>query len=276
MKHYVFGYGSLICQESRAVTAEALGSKDTTGIPVRVLNWVRAWNIRGPNTYLGVQRMEGNATDADTFSCVGVLCPLPSSDDEEVLKALDKRERGYTRQRLDLASIMPVMELLIANESSNDEISQQEREETIHDKFYKNTFLDNKTNATETEDANESEVCVWIYVPMPQYTALASTKFPILQSYVDICMKGCLSISKAFTKEFVQGTYGWYPGDSQRCEFIPTSEKDESWDDPLSSCWVGDRKSPVYVRADKEYALENADALDEAFGPSLTRRRHEI
>ena len=279
MKHYVFGYGSLICSKSRAITVEALGGSDYSGIPVRLRKWIRAWNIRGPNTYLGVQSLEDEtAKSASTFSCVGLLFPLPSNQDdhEESLTALDKRERGYIRQRVRLELIEPVMDLLVAQDT-NKEVDQQERESTIYDHYYKNTFLDSSANREDLAgETTESEVRVWIYVPIPKYTVLANNNFPFLQSYVDVCMRGCLAISRAFADEFVEGTYGWYPGDSRRCEFITTKDQDEDWDSPSSSCWVNDREKPKYSRANKEYALEHTDALDAPFGPNLVSRRETI
>lgn len=281
MKHYVFGYGSLICAKSRAITVEALGGSDYSGIPVRLRKWIRGWNIRGPNTYLGVQSLEDETVEsANTFSCVGLLFPLPSTEDdhEESLKALDKRERGYTRQRVKLDLIEPVMDLLLTKDAEDKEIDQGERESAIRDQYYKNTFLENYSASEEdlVGEITESDVCVWIYVPIPKYTVLANNEFPFLQSYVDVCMRGCLAISRAFANEFVEGTYGWYPGDSRRCEFITTKDQDEAWDKPTSSCWVNDREKPKYSRAYKEYALEHADALDAPFGPVLVSRREAI
>lgn len=258
MRHYVFGYGSLICSESRATTAAALGGSDTSGIPVRLANWVRLWNVRGPNTYLGVQ-----SVDDSKCSCVGVLFPIPSSSDDhdEVLEALDRREGGYNRERVNLELIERVDDLLESKDV---------------DGYYKDTFLqDTKSNKGVTA-SKVNDVCVWIYVPKPKYANLASTEVTILQSYVDICLKGCLSISKDFTAEFVKGTYGWYPGDSRRCEGISTDDQDETWEDPTSSCWIDDRMHPLYIRADKEYALENIEVLDASFDASVLDRRREI
>jgi len=110
---------------------------------------------------------------------------------------------------------------------------------------------------------------------------MAHQKYPILQSYVDIVLRGCLSISKSFAKEFVEGTYGWYPGHrfsySNSCSLhddIPSSSDDNyhykgnnnnnSNDvNDNESCWINDRKYPFYVRADKKFSLENSDKLDE-------------
>jgi len=293
MRHYVFGYGSLICSESRAVTAAALcGSDGDIGgaIPVRLKNWVRLWNVRGrnTNTYLGVQSIEtrGAATSRSQppRSCVGVLVPLPSSnDDDEALKALDRREAAYKRQRVDLGSIERVDDLLIDEDGyTSDNESEmgndiQENKEAIHNKYYKDTYLwkrppGNDANANESEE----EVCVWVYVPVEEYTGMARAENPILQSYVDVCVKGCLSISKAFAKEFVDGTYGWYPGHSHHdgnTNDETENDNEEGAGDDSSFCWIDDRNDPMYIRANKEYSLENSKALDAVFDPIILRRR---
>jgi len=298
MRQYVFGYGSLICSESRAVTAAALGgsSSDTDdnageprSIPVRVKNWVRLWNVRGYNTYLGVECVGTSDNDAavaaavsstsQPHSCVGVLFPLPSSNgDGEALKALDIREKAYKRHRVELGLIERVDDLLIEEESA----------EAIENKYYKDTFLGKDSPAVSEAD---EEVYVWIYVPLEKYRGMARPKEPILQSYVDVCVKGSLSFSKAFAKEFVEGTYGWYPGHSHLKSNANDNDNDNNNDNDnvqdgddnedegtaghgdSSSCWVDDRNNPIYSRCDKEYSLQNSEALDAVFDPKILSRR---
>lgn len=65
----------------------------------------------------------------------------------------------------------------------------------------------------------------WIYVPMPEKIASPSARYPIVQSYVDIFLSGCLEIQrtyhlKNFAKSCVDTTHDW------------------------SSAWVNDRIFP--------------------------------
>jgi hypothetical protein len=313
----------LICSESRAITVEALGgssggdsSSSGSGggaIPIRLLNWVRLWNVRGPNTYLGVQQCvdananvdfdieptSGTTADATTtsrsissssrrppISCVGVLFPLPSSkESENALEALDRREFAYTRQKVDLGSIERVDDLLIEEESSNANIitstsdirgidKQKKLMEAIQNKYYKDTFLGKWPPSVDDANDHENEVCVWCYVPQKEFMGIARAENPILQSYVDVCVKGCLSISKSFAKEFTEGTYGWYPGHSPpRWESNAENDEEARAVDFSFSCWIDDRNNPKYVRADKEYSLENCKALDAVFDPVMLKRR---
>jgi len=62
---------------------------------------------------------------------------------------------------------------------------------------------------------------VWAYaVKKP---GVASEKYPIIQSYVDVIISGCLEVNEDFAKEFVRTTYGW-------------------------DYWINDRKEPRYIR----------------------------
>jgi len=87
MKHYLFGYGSLINTASRLRTA------DTDAIPARVVGWQRAWNFYNPErkrNALGVFAKE-NA------QCNGVILEVT----EESLAKFDQREKRYQRVEVD-------------------------------------------------------------------------------------------------------------------------------------------------------------------------------
>ncbi|KAG7355238.1 hypothetical protein IV203_004594 [Nitzschia inconspicua] len=199
VQHYVFGYGSLICAQSRAISAPTLATR--TALPVRIHNVVRTWNKRSPKTgatYLGVQVTATPSKPTFVTSnnnkkegCVGVLIPMDSSSIEntlEELEALDEREVGYDRKFVPLDWIDRVDDLL-------DNKNQED--------LYKGTFLDNNPAINTTNSA------VWMYVP--QVSQPATMEYPIPQSYVDVCLRGCLSISESFMQEFITSTVGWNP-----------------------------------------------------------------
>ncbi len=188
---YLFGYGSLINSESRART----GMSGTT-IPVRVKGIQRIWNFVDRDTRmraLGVVVREASMTN-------GILASVPSSD----LWRFDQREAGYTRTRLDPASVIG-------------------------------------WNEKQVPDG-----IIWTY--LPNEPAWPSADCPIVQSYVDVVLAGCLEVSESFAAEFVRTTSNWdYP-------------------------WVDDRSAPRYVRALRSVPparyldmdrilLENADAF---------------
>ena len=159
--HFVFGYGSLICPKSRAVTSPEQAHKIAT--PVMVQGVERVWSKRTNRgmTAMGVRFVK----DA---SCVGVILPVTNGE----LAAFDKREMGYDRVPLQLEDVGGVPFL-----------SEQHYEEDDHD-----VFLDAK------KQNNTQAIQIWVYVQRVIQPPTAD--HPIVQTYVDTILRGCLSISK--------------------------------------------------------------------------------
>jgi hypothetical protein len=127
MKHFIFGYGSLICPQSRAATAPSL--KNAVAEPAVISHIERTWSARvakcqhndddGPDhrviirgwTPMGVRFRRG-------AECNGVLIRV----DEMELMRFDVREVGYVRRRINLEDVRrhvdPSSDTLLANESS--------------------------------------------------------------------------------------------------------------------------------------------------------------
>jgi hypothetical protein len=217
-QHYVFGYGSLICAQSRAISVPTLATR--SALPVRINNLVRTWNkrsVESGTTFLGVQQLRTTTPALVTTefrkgcACVGVLIPLDSSSLEKCrqeLTALDQREVGYDRQLVPLPWIHRVDDLLSYEDDTNNNNNNNNNDDrsnsngkSNNDDVYKGTFLDHIPNPVSA--------AVWTYVP--HVSTPASMDYPIAQSYVDICLKGCLDISEAFLDEFVTSTVGWNP-----------------------------------------------------------------
>jgi hypothetical protein len=194
---------------------------------------------------------------------------------DEELPAFDKRETGYDR-------------LLIVDHNNNNNNNSNNRiqriDELLVDGYdngeeadcYNGTFLEPNEKSTTTADVN-----VWVYVP--QTSDPPTKEYPIIQSYVDICMRGCLSISKKFLHEFLKTTYGWHPQEiidlmkhqkhhhhQQQQQQQDANDKDgtsiisgeEAVLGSVLGSWSNDRHSPIYPRADGTYSLENAIRLD--------------
>lgn len=78
------------------------------------------------------------------------------------------------------------------------------------------------------KDKNLPKGNYWIYLPVQDKSLVRPTKkFPIVQSYIDVILTGCLQISKDFAKEFMKTTFKW-------------------------NCIENDRANPKYPRALKE------------------------
>ena len=99
---------------------------------------------------------------------------------------------------------------------------------------------------------------------------------------VDIILRGCLTISEDFAKEFILTTQGWllYKGN-----FVVSSADGNGLDDQeadsderyLQVHWVNDRHDPLYVRADVDYSRVSGHIVDELLQThlplALKRRR---
>lgn len=208
--HFVFGYGSLICEKSRSITNPALAEKEA--LPVVIQDVERVWSARTKTGYtaMGVRFLK------DT-ECTGVLIEVT----EEELADLDRREANYDRCPIHLDNIDQVPFL-----------QQQEFYDDDHPVF----------DAKEASDNDEHHnVRVWIYIqrdPIP-----ADPSHPIPQSYVDIIIRGCLTISEEFARSVIDTTVGW-----------TNDEQDH---------WVDDREVPIYKRADTEYSNQHGDTIDQ-------------
>lgn len=191
-KKFIFGYGSIINTESRTQTgAKTIGN----AIPARIKNagLERAWNFQKSDvaslTALGLRNIKGSKfidknnkiknpkTKGDTFIKYDSKKGSGSTINGvlypiyENIEAFDEREEGYFRLRLKLNHI--------------ESLSWQ--------------------NLPEGED-----IIVYVYCINTENQEQKPTyELPILQSYVDVCIKGCLEYGTEFANEFINTTKGW-------------------------------------------------------------------
>ncbi len=182
-KHFMFGFGSLMNTTSRTAS-------DPTAIsvvPVRVsakAGFARAWNFQHPTaaiTALGVARMP----DGVAGRPINGVCTPISLDGADVgadttnpglPQAVLDREAGYTPFPIPAALCEPL------------------------------GWSTLPPGAT-----------VWLFVPDSPDPTLgpgrglrpACESNPILQTYVDICILGCLEFSREFAIEFITSTLLW-------------------------------------------------------------------
>jgi hypothetical protein len=168
-QNFIFGYGSLIEDESRQRTTPS--ARDAW--PARVQGIRRGWWARGAASGLTTTFLGAISDPAAT--CNGVIYRVST----EELAATDRRESaGYQRCRIDTDKI---------------------------------TMLDGR--------AAPPEGLVWAYInlipPDQLGDNLPTPQFPMVQSYVDICIHGCLEVegkyptATGFTKDFIATTDEW-------------------------------------------------------------------
>lgn len=104
---------------------------------------------------------------------------------------------------------------------------------------------------TVLSDLTLQDDSVWAYVVSEP--GQPSESYPLIQSYIDVMLTGCLAISSEFATDFVTSTEGWH------------------------APWVQDRSAPRYQRAMTEVpAASEIDALLQAQVPAAVAQRREL
>ena len=183
LPQFIIGYGSLMEEASKRRTAPDTGLNR----PVLVRGFQRAWNVRGnqigfSTTYLGVD--------------------APKTPDQ----------RKVAGEPID----DPLMAAAAYQDFSEQGIAGTDERETFYCRYpvalHKIELLDGWAFPENAE--------VWIYaLPRGQVGELPNERWPIVQSYVDIFLTGCLDLAKRvdqnlypdvdFAKACIATTNGW-------------------------------------------------------------------
>lgn len=86
-----------------------------------------------------------------------------------------------------------------------------------------------------TKDNFDQKKPIWIY--LPKNAKLADKENPIVQSYLDVTIAGCLQAGKQFTKKFLETTIDW------------------------GRPWLNDRDNPRYPRYLENLPITKIDKL---------------
>ena len=118
---------------------------------------------------------------------------------------------------------------------------------------------------------NNQRPNIWVY--LQQDPSPINPICPLAQSYIDIIMRGCLTISHDFCREFLETTRGWSAHDFHD----PSSEQQgDDGSSLITTYWINDRHNPLYVRADRKYSVENADELDRLLKKHRPEMEHRV
>jgi hypothetical protein len=194
---YIFGYGSLICEDSRnrTGTSGAAYAIEVDGIS-------RNWSVHTPDwpaTAVSVQQSE-------TARCTGVYFAV----DEDNLAQFDKREQGYDRIQIPWHKAAPACDQALPEQGN-----------------------------------------LWVYVGT-QNNVTPLPDRPIMQSYLDVILNGCLDFNEHFAVRFLQLTGHWQH-------------------------LIDDRKSPKYLRPlSSTERLNDIDRLIQQYQPDLWADRKTL
>lgn len=188
---WLFGYGSLISESSRKKTSTAVTGDSFPGI---VQGLSRGWFT--PVQLPKKAQINSNivavqavgVTEAVDAACSGIIFGVKAS----ALAEFDKREANYERVKIDWTRVQPF------GDSGS---AQKERAESL------------------------DEDC---YCYVQKATSAPSPAFPVIQSYVDVILDGCMETSPQFVREFIKTTSAWPKHDD--------------------GSYLDDRTAPGYVR----------------------------
>ena len=209
---YVFGYGSIINSISRGSTLQCLSATTDEVIVDHAVfatvsssfGYRRCWCYRSSTgftalglKYCGDNGSEGVDNALDLKGIGGVLFPIPNA---AALAAFDLRETGYTRVQIPLEYVT-VTATANANAASPPTSSS--------------TFI--SSSLATSESANDCSLKpaiangkIWIYIPDTSRIADPDENFPLLQTYIDTCVRGCLEWGgTSFVSDFLLTTSGW-------------------------------------------------------------------
>ena len=184
---YLFGFGSIINSSTHAPWLEKSDDQKVETLPGAVatlkgsFGYARHWNFRSTTgfTALGLEEISNNNIgDGQNRGVNGVVFRIKRS----MIPAFDRREVGYKRVSvsLEFLEFHPVQPKTCKEQMDFKQISSRDR--------------------------------IWIYVPLPGQCVYVDENHPLLQSYVDTVLQGCLDWGEeAMAEEFVLSTGGWSP-----------------------------------------------------------------
>lgn len=207
---YLFGYGSLINLQSRVRT---LPDCSRNAIPVTVAGFERSWSYKCSKTEYTAVCVERKALSSFVN---GVLIEIHDTD----LKLLDEREFDYARGRVSLSAISFAGHSLdIENEGAIESFNAIRQDKLI--------TISQGRNCVGLPLQLPPDAIVWVYENHSQeienFSSTSSNisasrpirshtpcrHYPIPQSYVDVILGGCLSVSYEFARDFLFSTKGW-------------------------------------------------------------------
>jgi tetratricopeptide (TPR) repeat protein len=277
---YIFGYGSIINDESRCGTlyessttepiqknlsrnkltstspfgGGSLPGDEAVAVSVSSLFAKRCWNFRCPTGFTALGFVLQNPSIGRAFESQGssglndingVIFPVTTP---QQLRSFDLREVGYNRvciplnyltietslgcdaaqsRAKNLQEKISLFQQISSkqNQSFNADVSMvTDNFQGIgrmfsedEDFYFDDTSTDSPSHPSITTDPTSTiattivdPIRIWVYVPDQTYAALPNEDHPILQTYLDICIRGCLQWGgPSLAKRFVQSTMDW-------------------------------------------------------------------
>lgn len=179
---YLFGFGSIINSSTHAPWLATGKDSEIEGLPGAVatlkssFGYHRSWNFRSTTgfTALGLSPIDKDAPEEGYKGGInGVVFQIKKS----MVRDFDRREVGYQRLSIPLDFLQ---------------------------------FHSDKACKRQTNFKLKGNERIWIYVPSPSQCLHADENHPLLQSYVDTVLQGCLEWGgEKMVEDFILMTGGW-------------------------------------------------------------------
>ena len=174
--NFIFGYGSLINDTSRNSNCEFIHE----AIPARIspeFGYRRVWNYKNPTSQMYALGLESclDSTKASTIN--GVIFPVIEKD----LHKFNERELNYSLKEIPKKMIETLSWIKIPEKSN----------------IWTYIPILNKSKSDYDSGSNSEN------------TSRADYENPICQSYIDLCLEGCLKYGEDFATEFLDTTFSW-------------------------------------------------------------------
>ena len=199
VNNFLIGFGSIIQTASRA----ASDPQASDAAPCRISaawGYVREWNFQAPTAQICALGLRKTRPGEAGATINGVVFPAP--DD---LSEFDRRENGYMRVPVPRGMIeMLSWHTLPGDANVYVYVPYAPR---VVQKY----GMDPATGYPRCCGAEAPEGLDWATEAPGLGLEPPSLEFPILQTYVDVCLTGCLEYGEGFAKEFIETTFLWSP-----------------------------------------------------------------
>ena len=196
-------------------------------------------------------RHDGVGCQAGCRRCNRDWCVLVPVSEYELVQFDDREGEEYQRTLLALQDVEIVPFLAFEEHYTG----------AHHD-----IFLKAKHNPHEddddmnVDDMNGIQIQIWVYVQNdPLYPG---PSYPIVQTYVDTILRGCLEISDHFAMTFLELVQGWHSATETSAAAASNADDEDDAVARIVIHYVNDRHGPVYARGDPAWSLQHADRLD--------------
>eukprot|EP01051_Picozoa_sp_SAG22_P019494 SAG22_NODE_3619_length_1613_cov_1.747028_1_plen_306_part_00 len=195
--NFLIGFGSIINTQSRAASDPSTADAAPCRVSTR-FGYVREWNFQASTAQICALGLRRCASGERGATINGVICAAP--DD---MSAFDSRENGYQRVRVS----PDMVELLSWQRLPPDAVIwiYVPFGVEVVKKYGKSaaTGLPLCSGPDPPPGLDERAEAAGLGLRPPSAT------HPILQSYVDVCLSGCLEHGEAFAREFIETTFLW-------------------------------------------------------------------